>query len=264
MNDVAREQRRGRDDVHLPSLVWTVVRTDLKTRYHKSFGGYLWTLLRPLVMFFVLLSVFSFVFRMDPNYNLNLIIGLFLWDFFAEATRSGMAALASKSYLITKARFPAWVLVATSSVNAAVNLIVFGSVIALYVGLGGRGVGAPRLALFALYLALFAATVLGLSFATSVLFLRFRDLNQFWDLALQAGFFVAPIVYPLDIIPERLHFYLYLWLPTPIIQFSREVLVQGTPPTLRAHLYLLASVAMVLGAGILIFRRLIPRAIETL
>ena len=80
-------------------------------------------------------------------------------------------------------------------------------------------------ALYLLYLSLFASIVLGLSFATSVLFLRFRDLNQFWDLALQAGFFVAPIVYPLDIIPERLHFYLYLWFPTPIIQFSREVLI---------------------------------------
>ena len=55
---------------------------------------------------------------------------------------------------------------------------------------------------------------------------------------LQAGFFVAPIVYPLDIIPERLHFYLYLWFPTPIIQFSREVLVHGTLPSLRAHLLL--------------------------
>ena len=121
--------------VHLPSLLWTLVRTDLKTRYHKSIGGYLWTLLRPLVMFLVLVFVFSLVFRMDPNYNLNLIVGFFLWDFFAEATRSGMGSLASKSYLLTKARFPAWVLVATSSVNAGVNLLFFGVVVTVYLSL---------------------------------------------------------------------------------------------------------------------------------
>jgi len=264
VNDVALEPRRARAAIHLPSLVVTLVRTDLKTRYHKSIAGYLWALLRPLAMFVVLYSVFSFGFGTDPHYNLRLIIGLFLWDFFAEASRTGMGALASKSYLLTKTRFPAWVLVGTSSVNAGVNLLFFGVVIAGWVLLVDPTMSALRLALFALYLVLFALLVLGLSFATSVLFLRFRDLNQFWDLMLQAGFFVAPIVYPLDMLPERLHFYLYLWFPTPIIQFARQVLVDGTIPSARAHLFLIAMVAVVLGAGVVLFRRLLPRAIETL
>ena len=60
-----------------------------------------------------------------------------------------------------------------------------------------------------------------------MLFLRYRDLNQVWDVVTQAGFFVAPIIYPLGVIPERFHFYLYLWPPTPIIEFSRAVLVDG-------------------------------------
>ncbi len=72
MNDLALEpERRGRDAVHLPSLIWTLVRTDLKTRYHKSVGGFVWTLLRPLVMFLVLLSVFSFVFRIGRQLQLS-------------------------------------------------------------------------------------------------------------------------------------------------------------------------------------------------
>ena len=49
-----------------------------------------------------------------------------------------------------------------------------------------------------------------------MLFLRYRDLNQIWDMVMQAGFFLAPIVYPLGVIPERFHFYLYLWPPTPV------------------------------------------------
>jgi hypothetical protein len=69
--------------------------------------------------------------------------------------------------------------------------------------------------------------VIGFSLATSALLLRYRDLNQVWELLLQAGFFVAPVVYPLSILPERLHFYLYLWPPTAVIQFARSVLVLG-------------------------------------
>jgi lipopolysaccharide transport system permease protein len=141
---------------------------------------------------------------------------------------------------------------------------VFGGVIATYAALTNPSMTAARLGLFALYLLSFVLTVLGLSFATSVLFLRFRDLNQFWDLLLQAGFFVAPIVYPIRMLPERLHFWLYLWFPTPVIQFSRQVLDDGAIPTLRAHLLLLASVAAVMAVGVLLFRRLMPRMIETL
>src|SRR5262245_36091575 len=92
-------------------LIWTLVRTDFKTRYHGSVGGFIWALMKPLTMFVVLLGVFSFIFASDPVYRLNLIIGLFLFDFFGESTKSGIVALQNKSYLLTKARFPSWVLV---------------------------------------------------------------------------------------------------------------------------------------------------------
>jgi homopolymeric O-antigen transport system permease protein len=95
-----------------------------------------------------------------------------------------------------------------------------------------------------------------------VLFLRYRDLNQVWDVVIQAGFFVAPIVYPLGIIPERFHFYLYVWPPTPVIEFSRAVLVRGVAPTPTAHLYLAMEALVCLLAGGVIFRRLGPRAAE--
>ena len=68
-----------------------------------------------------------------------------------------------------------------------------------------------------------------------MLFLRFRDLNQIWDMTTQAGFFLAPIVYPLGVIPERYHLYLYLWPPTPAIEFSRLAMVEGVLPSPMAH-----------------------------
>src|SRR5207253_687745 len=150
-------------------LVWTLVRTDFKARYHGSLGGFVWALLKPLSMFLVLMAVFSFLFASNPTYKLDLIIGLFL---------------------------------------------------------------------FLSYCVALVAVVVGFSLSTSVLFLRYRDLNQVWDVAVQAGFFVAPIIYPLGIIPERFHIYLYLWPPTPVIEFSRAVLVTGVVPTATAHLCL--------------------------
>ena len=106
--------------------------------------------------------------------------------------------------------------------------------------------------------------MVGFSLGSSVLFLRYRDLNQVWELVTHAGFFVAPIVYPLDIIPERLHFWLYLWPPTAVIQFARMVLVQHRMPTLDGHLLLLAVTATTLTGGILLFKRLAPTAAEHL
>src|SRR5690348_7418332 len=99
---------RSRDAL---GLVWTLVRTDFKVRYHGTVGGFAWALLKPLTMFVVLMGVFSFIFRADPNYRLNLLIGLFLWDFFSEGTKVGLTSLATKGFLLTKTRFPKWILV---------------------------------------------------------------------------------------------------------------------------------------------------------
>src|SRR5437899_12336122 len=87
-------------------LIWTLVRTDFKARYHGSLGGFVWALLKPLSMFVVLMAVFSFLFASNPNYKLALIVGLFLWDFFAEATKTALTSLHAKGLLLTKARFP--------------------------------------------------------------------------------------------------------------------------------------------------------------
>src|SRR4051794_16319765 len=79
-------------------LLWTLVRTDFTTRYHGTLGGYVWALLKPLTMFLVLMSVFSFVFSNTPKYRLELIVGLFLYEFFQEGTRTGLESLRTKGY----------------------------------------------------------------------------------------------------------------------------------------------------------------------
>src|SRR5262245_29890683 len=249
---------------HLAGFAWTLVRTDFKARYHGTLAGFFWALLKPMTMFIVLMGVFSYIFASTPNYRLDLIIGLFLWDFFAEGTKTGMASLQAKGFLLTKARFPSWIVVLTSASNALITLAAFFIVIMAYLALAGHLPGATAIAVFFLYLLLYFLIVFGISLGTSVLLLRYHDLNQVWDVIIQAGFFVAPVVYPITILPEHLHFYLYAWPPTPVIQFSRELLVSGTVPTVRANIYLVGVTIVILTAGMLIFRRYAPRAAEYL
>jgi len=243
-------------------LAWTLARTEFKTRYQPTVGGFLWALMKPVAMFLVLMAVFSFIFGSDPEYRYNLIVGVFLWDFFADATKTGLISLHVKGYLLTKAKFPIWILVVASISNALITLAVFSVAIIGFLLVAGRAPGLTAIVLFFSYLLHLAVMVIGFSLASSVLFLRYRDLNQVWDVVSQAGFFLAPIVYPLAIIPERYHLLLYLWPPTPIIQFAREVLIAGTVPTLRAHALLMLETAIVLFIGIAVFRRYAPHAAE--
>ena len=253
-----------RTGAYLPGLIWTLVRTDFKTRYHGTFGGYLWALAKPVTMFVVLLGVFSLIFSMDPNYNLNLIIGLFLWDFFAESTRSGLMSLHAKTFLLTKARFPTWIVPLTACANALVTVLLFSAVVCSYVAIFRHSLGLLHLVAVASYILALVLIVTGISLGASVLFLRYRDLNQVWDLMLQVGFFIAPVIYPLNIIPEKFHVYLYLWPPTPVIQFVRLVLVEGQFPTMKAHALLAALSLGIFAMGAWIYRSMGPRAVEAL
>lgn len=254
--------RAARHLEHPLDLIRTLTTTDFKARYQPTVGGFVWALMRPVAMFLVLAAVFSFLFGTDPAYRFHLIIGLFLWDFFAESTRTGLISLHVKGYLLNKVRFPPWILVVASSSNALITLAIFIVIIVLFLTAAGRAPTLVAIALFLWYMLHYTVIVIGFSLAASVLFLRYRDLNQVWDMATQAGFFIAPIVYPLSIVPERFHLYLYAWPPTAIIQFSRAVLVDGSFPSGRAHVLLSAATAVALLAGMAVYRRLAPRAAE--
>ena len=173
-------------------LVWTLARTDFKARYQPTIGGFLWALMKPIAMFIVLNAVFSFIFGSDPNYRLNLIAGLCLWDFFAESSRTGLMSLQTKGYLLNKAKFPTWILVVASISNAVTTLAVFCVIFVTYLSVTGHAPSIVALCLFFTYVLQFVLIVIGFSLATSVLFPRYRDLNQVWEVIVQAGFFSCP------------------------------------------------------------------------
>jgi len=261
--DVAgpRLPRAATGGVRWGGLAWTLVRTDFKTRFHGTASGFVWTLLKPSALFLVLMTVFSFLFP-DPAYKLQLVIGLFLWDFFAEGTKTGLASLHAKSFLFRKMRVPLWVVVVASIANPFITLAVFAAVILLFLAAAGQPPTALGVVLFLGYCLLLAAMVAGFALAASVLFLKYRDLNQVWDVVTQAGFFLAPIIYPLGIMPERMHVYFYLWPPTPVIEFARSVLVAHRIPSLFAHACLVGEAVCIVALGAAVLRRMGPRAAE--
>jgi len=157
---------------------------------------------------------------------------------------------------------PLWILVVAAIANPFITLAVFTMVIVLFLTAVGQAPSLAAIGLFALYCLALTLIVVGFSLATSVLFLKYRDLNQVWDMVTQAGFFLAPIIYPLGIVPEKFHVFFYVWPPTPIIEFSRTALVTGHAPSLLAHVCLLIEVAVVLAVGSLILKRMGPRAAE--
>jgi lipopolysaccharide transport system permease protein len=244
-------------------FIWTLIRTDFKARYHGAFSGFGWALLKPLAMFVVLFSVFSFLFK-NPDYLYTLLIGVVLFRFFDEATSVGVEALFHKAFLCTRAVFPRWIIIVTSTFNALLTLLVSCLAVTVVMLFSKHPPPLWALGLFACYLTSLYLIALGFSLGASVLFLEYRDLNQFWDVALRAGFFVAPVVYPIETIPERYHYYLFFWPPTPVIEFSRQALVRAQIPTLRAHLYLAAMTLTIFGAGALIFWKRLGRAMEKL
>ena len=266
---IGRSQRRpaalgARHDFDLAGALWTLVRTDFKVRYHGTAMGFVWAMLKPVAMFLVLMSVFTFVFASQTDYALHLVLGLFLYDYFQEATKGGLVSLHAKGYLIGRSHFPRWLLVVASTANPLLVVATAAVAILTWLALAGRFPAPAALALYGLYLLLFALIVVGFSLAASVLFVRYRDLNQIWDVAVQAGLFVAPIIYPLDVLPERFHRLVYLWPPSSVIEFSRSVLIEGALPSQRAQLLLVAAAAASLGVGVLIYRRLAPTVPEHL
>jgi ABC-2 type transport system permease protein len=249
------------------SNAWFLVRelawTDFKLRYNSLVLGYLWSLLNPLLIFGVLYLVFSVFVKIEgvPYYRLYLLLGIILWTYFAEATTSGMQAMKFKAGLISNIYLPKGIILAasnfTSLLTLSLNLVVF----AVFFAVSSEKPAAVGGLFF-----VFLLELVVLSFAVSLLlssyFLKFRDLSHLWGVALQIGFWLTPIVYPVQVIPRRLRG-LFLWNPLArIIQDARAALLGLPVPPLRHQLVSLAMVAFTLVLGIAVFVRRSARFAE--
>ena len=123
-------------------LLRELVITDFKLRYQGSVLGYLWSLLKPLMLFAIMYVVFVHFLRFGKNiehFAVAMLLGIVMWTFFTEATGQGMQAIVSRGDLIRKINFPKYIIVVSGTISALINLtlnlvVVFVFIIFCYFG----------------------------------------------------------------------------------------------------------------------------------
>jgi len=206
-------------------IVWILAKTDFKLRYQSSLLGFLWVILKPLSTFAILSLVFNNVFKGGHEYSIGMFTGIILWNFFSEGTMTGMISFLVKSYIVKKIFIPRWTIVIASSINILLNFIVNLFVLAIFYIIYGITPGIPYILVGLYYCLLTYIVIIIFSFFTAPLYSRLRDLNQIWEVILVAGFYTAPIIYPMEIMPAHVQTLLYLNPMTFIIVHMKSVLI---------------------------------------
>lgn len=186
------------------ALLSELVRTDFKLRYQGSVLGYTWSLLRPLFMFLILYIVFARFLNLGediPHYPSYLLIGIVLWQFFADMTNQSLSSIVGRGDLIRKIRIPRWMIVLSSSASAIINLLLNLIVVAVFMTINKAEVSASAV-FFPIILAEIYLFALGISLFLSAAYVKYRDISYIWEVVMQAGFYLTPILYPLSMIPK--------------------------------------------------------------
>lgn len=247
------------------ALLSELVRTDFKLRYQGSVLGYGWSLLRPLLLFVILYVVFVKFLKIGsdiPHYPVYLLLGIVIWNFFIEMTMQSLGSIVGRGDLIRKISIPRWIIVFSSSISAVINLILNLLVIAVFLFINDVDI---RLSI--LWLPLILAEVyflaLGLSLFLSALFVKFRDIGYIWEVILQAGFYLTPILYPLSLVTNLTLQKIILLNPVAqAIQDARNAVVTSQTTTIydvfNGGLYFLIPfvlIAITLLGGVAYFRK---------
>jgi ABC-2 type transport system permease protein len=264
-----------------PRRLWTLARalavTDFRLKFFGSVLGYLWQLMRPLLLFGVLYTVFTVLLDVqggEPYYGVSLLLGIVLFSFFSEATGGSVRSLVAREGLVRKIQFPRLAVplatVLTALFNLSLNLV---PVFAFLLIAGGS----PRWTWleFPLLVAVLSVLVLGIAMLLSALFVRYRDVEPIWDVVVQVMFYGSPILYTLSLVQEKTSpeiVRLLLFNPfAAILEQSRHAIVDPSYESAAAAmgsavwlLVPLAIVAIVVAVGYSVFSRAAPRIAEEL
>ncbi len=249
---------------HHIDVVTVLAQKDFKVRYRNSALGFLWSLLNPFAFMVILTLVFSFLLRSNiPNFPAWLLIGLLVWRFFSIGTGQGLFSIIWNPSLISKVYMPRYLIVLSNNLaNFLGATLEFLALLPLLILLG---VNVTAYALFLpAILTLEFLLVFGISLSLSSLNVKYRDFDQLWDIALQLGFFLSPIVYDAGLIPERFRFLYSLNPVTRLIEFTRDVMLLQKLPSPSDGVIIVSSIAIFLLIGFVIFRRLEGRFSEEL
>jgi ABC-2 type transport system permease protein len=249
--------------------------TEFKRVYFGTVLGYLWSLIRPLAFFGVLLFVFTKIFKIGSEeaefYPVLLLLGIVVFTFFQEATSNAVSSVVTQEGIVRKTQFPRLVIplspVLTGLFNFAANLVI---VIVFILAFGVD----PKWTWFLFPVAVLALLVFtaAVSMALSVLYVRFRDVAIIWIVAAQVLFYMTPILYPIEALKNPTYEKLLMINPlAPIFQQIRVWVLEPEAPTATeiagGWLHLLPALAIYVAVcifGAWVFNREAPRIAEDL
>ena len=253
--------------VHL-NLIRQLSITTFRLKYSGSALGYVWSLIKPLLIFGMIYAVFAlFLIRgqtRGENFAAELLLGIIVFTFFQEATVNSLNAVVGNADMVRKAYFPRWILVIASTLSVTMTLIVN---LALLFVVGSLlhwfNFGLHSLLFIPLVVELCAVTI-GLGLILSSLFVSFRDLGHVWEVVIQAMLFGSAIIFPFYLIPAKYQTIVALNPIAQIVADMRRALISQTGPWSvdvlgRLEIVPLALAVLSLVGGALIFRRLSRR-----
>ncbi|HEV2784840.1 MAG TPA: ABC transporter permease, partial [Solirubrobacteraceae bacterium] len=236
--------------------------------------GYVWTLLRPLMLFGIVYFVFSEVIDAGGGvefYGVILLLAMMLYFFFSEVTGAGVTSMVDRESLLRKVGFPRAVVPLSVALVAAMNLALNLVVLAIFVVASGVE---PRWTwlLLPIPFALMLVFATGVAMLLSALYVRYRDIRPIWEVVLQALFYATPILYPIEAVIARSETLATIMLLNPLaalIQESRHLLTGAMPlsEALDSSALILVPLGILVAVtwlGVRVFDRMAPRAAEEL
>jgi lipopolysaccharide transport system permease protein len=245
--------------------IYQLALKDLKVRYASTTFGYYWMVLNPLLMLVTLYVVFTHVIDMDvAYYQIFLLLGIVVWNFFSDATGGSISSIASSSSMLKKVRVPLHEIilgaVSSSMIGFMLNILVL---IALMFFFEVEVLTPLRIAGI-YFLALLFILVIGVSLLISTAYIYFRDVVHMWSYALFMGFWVTPIIYSeTRIALPFLKFYMLNPLAR-IISHLRNTVLYNYLDSLDQILITTSLVLAVALLGVLAYRRYARKYYESL
>lgn len=237
-------------------LIYELVTRDLKVKYRRSFLGYVWSILNPLLMMLLQTLVFSYMFRFEiENFPLYLICGNTLFNFFNESTTMGLGSVLQNSSLIKKVYIPKFIFPLSRVVSSFVTMS-FSLVAVLLVMLITGATFYPTILLAVLPLALLFLFSCGMALLLSALAVYFRDIQYLYGVLTMAWMYATPLFYPLSALPSFMVAVVKLNPLYHYINCLRNLVMYGVIPGVNTWFACVASALVMLGLGLAAFRKL--------
>lgn len=189
-------RRRLRDLSDHRELLASLVRTEIKVKYKNSILGILWTMVAPAITLSIYWVVFGLLLKNGiPDFVIYLASGLLVWTFFANSTMMATAVIVARSGIVKKVSFPREILSIATVGSQSTYLLLQWVVLAIFMALLGHAPAWSALPLVPVAFATVLLFAVALAVLLSAVNVYFRDTQHLVEIAIQAWFWLTPIVY---------------------------------------------------------------------